>query len=466
MREDAKPTFRRTRRTAAAVGAATLLTFLATDPGSAAPSAPAQDGGFNAGTGTAIALGYKVNPTQGNLSFGITAGESVAGHQNTAATGQARAINLGVIGVTLGGEGCDGGDPTLPAEQQPQPVVVTSGEEGAEEGKSEKEAEVITKKARATMDPFAEAVTEIAPLGDPQAVYISGGRTVSHSGLVAEGVREAMARTEIAEISIAGTIKLKGLTWEAIHRSGGEDLAQGAFTIEGLEIAGQTLPIPNDAFEQLSAINAGLEPLGVRITPPTTRVEQGIVFVDPLKIEIVPSPTRDALTQPLLAGIQEPREALVDAIMEMDCGNSTYVTVADLALGSITGAGSLGLELGGVQATTAEITAFQFAPFPAMPELPLAPSVGAPALSGSTPSLSGGSSAPAPAPAPAAPAASSGSAGEATEEIAADPIADLTGERGGLMALVAGGGLAALLASAEADRRKMRHALREIPLEA
>jgi succinate dehydrogenase/fumarate reductase flavoprotein subunit len=34
------------------------------------------------------------------------------------------------------------------------------------------------------------------------------------------------------------------------------------------------------------------------------------------------------------------------------------------------------------------------------------------------------------------------------------------------MALVAGGGLAALLASAEADRRKMRHALREIHLEA
>ena len=36
---------------------------------------------------------------------------------------ESRAINLGVIGVTLAGEGCDGGDPTLPEEDQPQPLI-------------------------------------------------------------------------------------------------------------------------------------------------------------------------------------------------------------------------------------------------------------------------------------------------------------------------------------------------------
>ncbi|MGH9223786.1 MAG: hypothetical protein ACRD2W_08370, partial [Acidimicrobiales bacterium] len=72
------------------MGSALLLTFLATDAGSAAPT---QDEGFNNGTGSATALGYKVNPTNGNLSFGITAGEAIAGHQNTGATGQSRAIN-------------------------------------------------------------------------------------------------------------------------------------------------------------------------------------------------------------------------------------------------------------------------------------------------------------------------------------------------------------------------------------
>jgi hypothetical protein len=463
MSEDAKPTFRRTRRTAAAVGAATLLTFLATDPGSASPGAPSQDGTFNAGTGTAIALGYKVNPVNGNLSFGITAGESVAGHQNTAATGQARAINMGVIGVTLAGEGCDGGEATLPEEQQPQPVVVRSGEEGAEEGKSEKEAELILKKARATVDPFAEAITEIAPMGDPGAVYITGGRTISHSGVVGDGIREALARTELGEVSIGGgALKLKGLTWQAVHRSGAEEVAEGSFSIDGLEIGGQKVPLPAEETQQLAALEEILAPLGLEITPPVTRVEQGIVFVDPLRIAVVSSDGREAITTPLVEAIQEPRESLVDLLLEQDCGNATYVTVADIVLGSVTGAGSLGLELGGVQATTSEINAFQFPSLPPLPELPSVPAIGTPNLGGSTPSFTGGASTPAATP----PAATSGSVSEpASEELAADPIADLAGERGGLMALVAGGGLAALLASAEADRRKMRHALREIPLE-
>src|SRR5690349_1861018 len=125
--------FRRTRRTAAGVGCAVLLSLVLTEPGAAAPSAPAADA-FNNGTGSAIALGYKANPTNGNLSFGVTAGESIAGHQNTAATGQAAAIDLGVIGVTLAGEGCDGGDPTFPAEDQPQPLIARSGEKGADKG--------------------------------------------------------------------------------------------------------------------------------------------------------------------------------------------------------------------------------------------------------------------------------------------------------------------------------------------
>src|SRR5687767_14513658 len=97
--------FRRTRRTAAGVGGALLLTFLLTDPGSAAPGV-AQEA-FDNGTGSALAIGYKANPTNGNLSFGVTAGEAISGHQNTGATGQSRAINLGVIGITLAGEGCD-----------------------------------------------------------------------------------------------------------------------------------------------------------------------------------------------------------------------------------------------------------------------------------------------------------------------------------------------------------------------
>ena len=447
--------FRRTRRTAAGVGCAVLLTFFLTEPGAAAPDTPAA-AEFNKGTGSAIALGYKANPTNGNLSFGITAAESVAGHQNTGATGQSRAINLGVIGVTLAGEGCDGGDPTLAEDKQPQPVVARSGDKGADQGFRESEQGVIEKFAKATTAPFGEAITTIAPTGDPKSAYISGGRTITHSGVVGGNVREALARTEIDGLSLGGgAVKLRGMTWEAIHRSGAKNETLGTFTIDGIEIAGQKMPVQKDALDQLESLNTVLAPLGLKITAPKIRVEQGIVFVDPLVIAVIPSPTRDGITGPLISGAQPIRDQVTKALLEQDCGNSTYITVADIVLGGVSGAGQIGLELGGVQATTAEIDAFQFALPPALPPLAPAP----PAL---TPSVD----------VPAAvPAATPGATGGATAEpsptpVVTAPVSALSGERGGLMAAIAAGGLLTLLVTAEGDRRKMRAAQRAIPLEA
>lgn len=450
--------YRRTRYTAVGVGCVALLSFVAMEPASPTPGAPAQET-FNNGTGSALAFGYKVNPVNGGLSFGITAGESVSGHQNTGATGQARAINLGVIGVTLAGEGCDGGDPTLAEEDQPQPVIARSGEDGAEEGFSESEQGVIEKFARATTEPFAEAITTIFPSGDPAAVYISGGRTTSHSGVVGGNTREALARTEIDGITLGGgAVKLRGLTWEAIHRSGAVEETLGTFTIDGLEIGGQPVPLPSDGLDQLEALQAVLEPLGFAIKSPKVRVEQGIVFVSPLVIAIVPSSTRDGVLGPIIGDAQPIRDAVTEALLEIDCGNASYITVADVVLGGVTGAGQVGVEIGGVQATTAEIDGFEFALPPALP--PVAPVL--PGGSGSTPSVGSGNSSQTP---PASPADDDGEQGS-DPEVATAPISSLSGERGGVMALIAGGGLLLMLASIEADRRKMQSALRAIPLEA
>jgi hypothetical protein len=438
------------------VGCAFLLTFLLTAPGSAAPGA-AQDG-FDNGTGSAIALGYKANPTNGNLSFGITAGESVSGHQNTAATGQARAINLGVIGVTLAGEGCDGGEATLPEEDQPQPVIARSGEKGADQGFSESEQGLIEKFARATTAPFAEAITTIAPTGDPATAYITGGQTVSHSGVVKGDVREALARTEIDGLSLGGgAVKLRGMTWEAIHRSGAVEETVGTFSIDGIEVAGQKIPVSGDSLDQLESLKDVLEPLGFRITPPKVRVEQGIVFVDPLVVAVIPSPARDGIVGPLIGDQQDVRDAITEALLAQDCGNATYITVADIAIGGVTGAGQVGLEVGGVQATTSEIDGFQFQLPPALPPLPDLPGdLAAPSID--TPI--------APTPAATPPAGSGDTGGEAPSTVATTPVSALSGERGGLMAAIAGGGLLALLVTAEGDRRKMRNAQRAIPLEA
>ena len=448
-----RASFRRTRRTAAVVGAAVGLTFLLTDAGAAAP---AQDG-FDNGTGSAIALGYKANPTNGNLSFGITFGESVSGHQNTAATGQARAINLGVIGVTLAGEGCDGGEATYPEEDQPQPVVARSGQKGAEEGFRESEQGVIEKFARATTAPFAEAITEIAPTGDPAAAFISGGRTVSTSGIVDGNVREAVARTEIDGLTLGGgAVKLRGLTWEAVHRSGGEQVERGTFSIDGIEVGGQKIPVDGSSVQQLESLKDVIEPLGFSITPPRVRVEQGIVFVDPLVVAVIPSQARDSVTGPLIGEAQPVRDAVTEFLLEQDCGNASYITIGDIALGGVSGAGQVGLEVGGVQATTSDLDGFQFQLPPALPPLTDVPG------SVATPSLDTPAAPAVDTPADAGEAASD----DAPSEIATAPVSALSGERGGVMAAIAGGGLLTLLVTAEGDRRKMRAAQRAIPLEA
>ncbi|MFL6204678.1 MAG: hypothetical protein ACJ739_04955 [Acidimicrobiales bacterium] len=451
--------FRRTRRTAVGIGCAVLVSFFLTEPGAAAPDAPAA-AGFNNGTGSAIALGYKANPTNGNLSFGITAGESVAGHQNTAATGQAAAIDMGVIGVTLAGEGCDGGDPTLAAEDQPQPLIARSGEKGADQGYKETEKSApIEKFAKATTAPYAEAHTIIAPSGDEKSAYLSGGRTFTSSGVVGGNTREAVARTDIDLLSLGGgQVKLRGMTWEAIHRSGAVNQTIGTFSIDGIEIGGQKIPVQKDAIDQLAGLNAVLQPLGFKIQPPKVRVEQGIVFVDPMSIAVIPSPTRDGVTGPVIGGAQPLRDQITAALLKQDCGNASYITIADIVLGGVSGAGQVGLELGGVQATTAEINGFQFQLPPTLPPLAAVPAL----------PTAGGVSTPAAVPAAAAPAASSGTAAQqpSTTPVATASASALSGERGGLMALIAAGGLLTLLATAEGDRRKMRNAQRAIPLEA
>jgi hypothetical protein len=55
--------------------------------------------------------------------------------------------------------------------------------------------------------------------------------------------------------------------------------------------------------------------------------------------------------------------------------------------------------------------------------------------------------------------------GKGTGSTPPKPIANVDGSRGGTLAAVGAAGLLLLLATAEADRRKMRRAQREIPME-
>jgi hypothetical protein len=471
MRGTGRWAYGRTVKVGAATAAVSLLTLALSAPGGAAPAADAPTVPFGNGTGSAIALVYKVNPIFGNLSFGITAGESVAGHQNTGATAQSQSLDLGVIGVTLAAAGCKGADPTLAAENQPQAVIVRSDDPGAANGKTATEGGVISQSARATAAPYAQADTEIAGVGEQSGLFISGGKATATSGIVKPGVRTATAVTDIGKVNLlGGLLTLNGLHWEATQETGAKTTSFGSFSLGSINLAGNIIPLPSNALDQVNTLKGVLNSLGLTITLPQARVEQGVGFVDPLKIGVIPAVARDNLISQVLGALQPVRESLTKAIADLSCdgstnvlGNngSTIVTVLDLALGAVSGAGSLTFELGGVQATTAAISGFEFGAPPAIggdtggtdgSSVNLSdvgtdsgaslPNLGTDQGTGSTPPQLG---------------TTGGSPSTPTK-----PIAKVNGSRGGVLAAVAGAGLLLLLITAEADRRKMRRAQREI----
>jgi hypothetical protein len=436
----------------AALGAAFAVTatFLAL-PGSTAGAATAP---LEPGQGTALAQTVKVDPRSGNLSIGITFGISIAGHQNTVAQASSQAINLGVIGTTLAGEGCDGGDPTMPADQQPQALQVDSRDEGADNFKTETDDRGFEKKARATDAPLGEAITTTAPYGIQGVITVGGGIARTTSGLVKDGntiVREARATTDISGITLPGGIQLSSLHWEAVSRSGNTKLIKGSFSIGAATIGAgplkQTLP---------TTVNAVLTRFGMQMQTPQQRETAGVLFVDPLGISVVPNTTRDNLFNTVLEGVQPQRQALFDALLEQDCGNATYITVFDIVLGSISGAGSFNLNLGGVQASTGEVpeNAFDLGLGSGLPSIgpvdlgtPIDPGLGQTVTEiPGTPDI------------PGTDATTGGNTYQPAATVAP------TGKRGPLAAVsLACLGLLALVA--EGDRRKMRRAQREIPVD-
>ena len=454
------------RRTFAAgvVWAAAVAGVIATSP-----SASGQEA-VEPGLGSAYAQGYKIDPRSGRLSFGITYGMALAGHQNKVAVGEARSVDLGVIGTSLAAAGCDGGDPTLPREDQPQPLVVRSTDENSEQEKTESE-NGVEKRAKAADTPLANATAITAAAGDDAAIRIGSTTSETTSGIV-DGRRQARAVTEVSEIVLGGgAVVLEGLRWDAVWQSAPDEVTRGSFTIEGITAGGQGLKAPKELADGAAGIaeaNAVLRPLGFAIEPPQVRNESGISFVDPMRISVVPSEARETALGPVFTELQPFREDLFGAIIEADCSSASLLTVADVALGSITGAGSMNIELGGVTASSSDLTQTSFlgALGSFSPSLPPMPDVGG-ALTPSSPSspsggIIGDTGATAPA-APAAPAAGADGGGE--EETALPDVELASGTRGGPRVFVGLAGLALLAALAEADRRKMRAAQRSVPME-
>ncbi len=393
------------------------------------------------GFGQSQAVLAMIDPRSAELSFGVRFGATVTDHRNRVARAVAHSTDYGLIGSALTAEGCSGGAGTIRAEDLPQRLRADSRNPGEDAERTVAEGP-ITQSVLARSTPFAQATSRLAELDIPGAVRVAGASNRTTSGVDADGVPIATGQVDIAELSLAGgLVALRGLHWEATFRKGQEP--SGAFTIGSATLAGTAVPT-QDASAAVSAVNSLLSQLGLVLTPPQSHVEEGTLFVDPIRLGIAPNATRDQIAGVTLAALQPVREQLFGALLDASCDSAALITVLDILLGSFTGGGSLTLNVGGTQARISDAESFE--------GLGPAGQGQAPSLGGSAPGaaprgLSAGSVPTTPGTVPAVDHEPSGQ----------EAVADTDTKSDGALAV----GLAALalgVVLVEADRRKMRQA--------
>ena len=428
-------------------------------PSGAAPiqAAPSE----TPGTAQAIAELVQIDPAVGNLALTMRVGTSIAGHQNIGASSEARSVDLGFIGDILAGEGCDGGDPTIPPGTLPESVIASSADPAAADGYTGGVDGVVTARARADSFPSADADAQLDPLGVPGLAEIVGGRSEASSTAAGHLAR---AVTEIGRIDIAGgLVSLRGMRWEATSQLLPERVTTTDFSVGSLVVGGTPVALP--AGDALSAIQAAtdpvLGPLGIELSFPEVVEHDAGIELTPFTVGVVPGELRDGILGPVLGALQPARASIDEFLLDLDCGNATYLTVLDVIVGAVTGAGYASVDLGGVIARSDEVTFTSL-----LGGVPTPPPAAAP------PPPTTGTPAPVSTPSTGAFAADDG-AGAATVPSNVEPLPTddeqaasvlVGGTRGGPLVLVGLAGLLAMGVAAGLDRHRMRKAQKSVPL--
>ena len=388
---------------------------VATAGSAAADNGPSQ--------GQSYAQSLQVTPHEGSLAVGAVFGEALAGHTGNFARGQSQGLDLGAVGTAARGYNCGSAPQPFVFNAVPQPLQTETGAPGADQGIQEGAGSpsypqqlasgvdpntaqelqnsqlggynlapgtdyLANEFVKATNAPYGEADTTYAgPIGDPtnQAFTVSGMHSRAWSGVV-NGVSEAQATEDIGSVSLGGgAVVLNGLHWVATYPEGGTPT--GTFSIGQVVVGGVALPSAVDLTQVSNAVNSVLANLGMVLLIPTSAVQQGVQFVGPLQLEVVPYAQRDTITKTVIGALQNgtlpggnqipgggpyynlanglengfsntasPYNSLGQIepaqIVSAVCNSDTPITVADVTIASFDGGGFFNVALGGVNATS------------------------------------------------------------------------------------------------------------------
>jgi hypothetical protein len=319
--------------------------------------------GFDNGTAKATALIGKIAPGVGNLQLALGAGTAVSELRNGLAQSQSQAFDLGLIGTTLTSEGCDGSAGALTPDQLPQPLRIDNrkGDASASEDEAPlggSQLGIGRKQVSATKDPGSEATTTFGAIDLSPIVKIGGGRANAVTRVVDHKAREAIATATMNLEIGGGAVTLDGLTWHAEHRTGADPKVEGTFDIG--TAAAQSSPLGPQQLEPAEGpINQALAPLGISVQLPKVvhlTAPADLVRVTPLRIQLKDSPAGATVLGPLLGATREQREQLFDQVSKSYCQAAGALCVGDIALTIAAGAGFITIDVGGAEATSADVS--------------------------------------------------------------------------------------------------------------
>ncbi len=364
---------------------ATGLVALAAITVAPAPAARAQDGATVA-TAKATAIVVKVAPAVGALQLALGSGISVAEIKNSLAQAQSTSADLGLIATALVGEQCDGSEASFKESDLPHPIRIDNrgGDAHAETAAAPFGRDGAgVQQVRATAQPLAEAVSTSTKLELGPLVAIDGGRAVTTTEVI-DGKARVAHGTVSADLVIPGILSLKGLQWDAFHRTGTSPSAHASFEVGRVVLLGQTIPVQGVSAEDLIAtLNTGLAPLGITLTAPF--VERftdpaDVVRITPLQVRFGDSPLGALLLGPLLDASRQVRDDLAASVISATCKASTLFLLGEIAIGQLSGIGSTLISVGGAEATTGLVALEDpfgdgglLGPSPAAPAAPATP---------------------------------------------------------------------------------------------
>jgi hypothetical protein len=350
------------------------------------------DTAFVQGTAAASAQAIQLAPTTGGLNYAITLATSISQYQNAASAALSQTIDLGAIGTALEAKGCDGSPPKVPASAIPQPVQAESinGNQTLTSTVTPQSTTlgvgVGNELAQVTTQPTGSAITTVQNIAVPGGlITVSGLTSSSHVSIDNGDTRVAVATSDIGAISLAGgAIQIGGLHWIATQDTGAKSISTATFSIGSLKVGGATIPLTptTSPTALLSVINTVGSQIGFNIQwPATSTLPDGTIQITPLTIGIDNNLLGQKVIGANLGTVQPLRQALVAALLKLNCNFAIPVLLGDIDIGVLSGGGNLNLNLGGAHALTSD----------AAPISPFGSGFGTSDLNLSLPSLPSGS---------------------------------------------------------------------------